>query len=132
MDEYENLDIICNARYNSVLYDLAPQPTGKRGRPVKHGRRLSMKEDFLLSDEKIGDYYIGARRVLTNLFGQREVPAYVTAPEKTQGSRRLYLSHFSTPDADILCLAGKSAPEPDRKQSHAVHSPALLLFQVEY
>ena len=36
-DEYPNLDVICNARYDSVLYDLAPQPTGKRGRPAKHG-----------------------------------------------------------------------------------------------
>ena len=39
VDEYPNLDVICNARYNSVIYDLAPQPTGKRGIPAKHAKR---------------------------------------------------------------------------------------------
>lgn len=92
VDEFANLDIICNARYDSVIYDLAPQPTGKKGRPAKHGRRLSTEEDFTLSDEKIGDYYIGVRQVLTNIFKQREVLAYVTATQKTQGSRRLFFS----------------------------------------
>ncbi|NSD59237.1 transposase, partial [Enterocloster clostridioformis] len=61
VDEYPNLDLICNARTDSVIYDLAPQPTGRRGRPAKHGERLSIKEDFTLSAEKIGDYYMGVR-----------------------------------------------------------------------
>ena len=76
----------------SVIYDLAPQPTGRRGRPAKHGRRLSTESDFTLSDERIGDYYIGMHSGLTNLFGQREVLAYVTASGKAQGSRRLFFS----------------------------------------
>lgn len=54
MDEYANLDVICNARYDSVIYDLAPQPTGKKGRPAKHGRRLSIETDFTLSEERLG------------------------------------------------------------------------------
>ncbi len=70
VNEYANLDIICNARYDSVIYDLAPQPAGKKGRPAKHGKRLSPDNDFTLSDEKVGEYYIGARRVLTNLLGR--------------------------------------------------------------
>jgi hypothetical protein len=90
--EYENLDLIGNARYDSVIYDLAPQPTGRRGRPAKHGRRLNILDDFIPSDEKIGDYYTGVRRVLTNIFGSREVLAYVTASEKHGGSRRLFFS----------------------------------------
>lgn len=69
VDEYENLDLIGNARPDSVIYDLAPAPTGHRGRPAKHRRRLSIEDDFTLSDEKVGDYYTGVRRVLTNLFG---------------------------------------------------------------
>ena len=36
--------------------------TGKRGRPALHGKKLSIREDFTLSDEKIGDYYMAARR----------------------------------------------------------------------
>ena len=29
--EYKNLDIICNARFDSAIYDLPQAPTGKRG-----------------------------------------------------------------------------------------------------
>ena len=46
VDEYQNLGLIGNARYDSVLYDPAPQPTGKRGRPAKHGRRLFFSTVF--------------------------------------------------------------------------------------
>ena len=49
VDEYSNLDVVCNARLDSVMYDLPPEPTGKRGRPAKRGRRLSAKDDFDLS-----------------------------------------------------------------------------------
>ena len=31
VDEYENLDLIGNARSDSVIYDLPPQRTGKEG-----------------------------------------------------------------------------------------------------
>jgi len=59
VDEYPNLDVSCNARYDSVMYDLTPEPTGKRGRPAKHGKRLSTEVDFTLSNEKIGNYFLG-------------------------------------------------------------------------
>ena len=74
VDEYLNLDLIGNARIDSVMY--APAHTGRRGRPAKHGKRLSVETDFAFSNEKIGDYYIGAHRVITNLFGCREIQAY--------------------------------------------------------
>ena len=59
-----------------VTAGIAPTHTGRLGRPAKHGKRLSVETDFIFSDEKIGDYYTGAHRVLTNLFGNREVLAY--------------------------------------------------------
>lgn len=52
VDEYPKLDLIGNARHDSDLYDLAPQPTGRRGRFAKHGHRLSMEKDFTLSEKK--------------------------------------------------------------------------------
>ena len=110
VDEYPNLGLIGNARYDSVLYDLAPQPTGKRGRPAKHGKRLSAEKDFTLSDEKIGGYYIGARRVLTNIFGTREVLAYVTATEKRGGCRRLFFSTIFPTQLQIFCAWQEKAP----------------------
>ena len=97
VDEYQNLDLIGNARIDSVMYD--PAHTGRRGRPAKHGKRLSVETDFAFSNEKIGDYYIGAHRVITNLFGCREIQAYVTATEKeplnqTGSDRMKYIPLF--------------------------------------
>ena len=97
VDEYQNLDLIGNARIDSVMY--APAHTGRRGRPAKHGKRLSVETDFAFSNEKIGDYYIGAHRVITNLFGCREIQDYVTATEKeplnqTGSDRMKYIPLF--------------------------------------
>lgn len=110
VEDYENLDLIGNARYDSVLYDLPPARTGKRGRPAKHGKRLSINEDFVLSEEKIGDYYTGVRRVLTNIFGEREVVAYVTSTEKTGGSRRLFFSTIFPEQMEILWASQEKSP----------------------
>lgn len=110
VDEFPNLDLIGNARSDSVIYDLAPQPTGRKGRPAKHGRRLSIGEDFILSDEKMGDYYTGFRRVLTNVFGSREVLAYVTATGKAAGSKRLFFSTIFPEQLHIFCAWQEKAP----------------------
>lgn len=110
VEEYSNLDIICNARADSVLYDLAPPKTGKRGRPAKYGKRLSIKEDISLSEEKIGDYYIGVRKVLTNLFESREVLAYVTSSEREHASRRLFFSTIFPEQLQIFCAWQEKAP----------------------
>ena len=128
VNEYTNLDLICNARYDSVIYDLPPQPTGKKGRPAKHGKRLSPDGDFVLSDEKVGDYYIGARRVLTNLFGQREVLAYVTASGKLQGSRRLFFSTIFPHQMQVFCAWQEKAPLNQIGRSYMKFIPLLCYY----
>ena len=110
VDEYENLDLTGNAESGSVIYDPAPQRTGKRGRPALHGKKLSIYDDFVLSDEKTGDYYTAARRVLTNIFGKREVFAYVTPPEKESGSRRLFFSTIFPEHLEIFCAWQERSP----------------------
>lgn len=110
VDEYENLDLIGNARIDTAIYDLPPAPTGKRGRPAKRGRRLSVMDDFTLSDEKIGGYYIGARTVLTNIFGKRKVLAYVTSAEKDSKTRRLFFSTVFPMELQIFCAWQEKAP----------------------
>lgn len=112
VDEYENLDLIGNARADSVIYDLAPLPTGKRGRPAKHGRRLSIDSDFILSNEKVGDYYTGYRRVLTNIFGTHEVMAYVTSTGKEAPSLTAVAS-YTKADTQIR--------PPPSNPPHAAH-----------
>ena len=113
-DEYENLDIICNARYDSAIYNLPQAPTGKRGRPAKRGKRLSIIEDFSLSTEKIGDYYVGVRKVLTNIFGDRYVHAYVTAGNKTTETRRLlrFMKQYTEQDFGVLVKTAEISKLP--------------------
>lgn len=67
-------------------------------------------DDFILSDEKIGDYYTGVRRVLTNIFGSREVLAYVTSTEKDGCSRRLFFSTVFPEQLQIFCAWQEKAP----------------------
>ena len=126
VDEYENLDLIGNARSDSVIYDLPPQPTGKRGRPAKRGKRLSIQDDFVLSDEKIGDYYMAVRRVLTNIFGKKQVLAYVTSPEKTSGTRRLFFSTVFPQELQIFCAWQEKAPLNQTGSSRMQLIPLML------
>ncbi len=91
VEQYDNLHLICNVRSDMVLYDLPPKPTGKRSRPKKRGERLSL-EQFSLSEPKHGDYKIGTRQVMTNLWKDRTVYALVTVPKKGKGTHRLFLS----------------------------------------
>ena len=78
INEYPNLDLIGNVRSDSVMYDFAPARTGRRGRLAKHGKTLSVETDFTFSNEKIGGYYTGVRRVLTKIFGNQKVLSYGT------------------------------------------------------
>ena len=64
----------------------------------------------MLSDERIGDYYTGVRRVLTNIFGSREVLAYVTSTEKSGGTRRLFSSTIFLETMQIFCAWQEKAP----------------------
>ena len=126
VDEYPNLDLIGNARSDSVLYDLAPEPTGHRGRPAKHGRRLSIEKDFTLSEGKIGDYYTGVRRVLTNIFGSREVLAYVTSSGKDAGTRRLFFSTVFPEQLQIFCAWQEKSPLNQTGSSWMKYIPLFL------
>ena len=69
VEEFENLDIICNARIDTVMYDLPPERTGKRGRPRKYGNRVT-PEQFSLSTPKTGSWKIGVRPVITKAVGR--------------------------------------------------------------
>lgn len=110
VEEFSNLDIICGARTDTALYDLAPPPTKKVGRPKKHGDRLSLHRDFKLSKEKVDGYFIGFRFVLTNLFGQRNVLAYATSTGEKQENRRLFLSTISPAELPLACAWFEHAP----------------------
>jgi len=96
---YRNLSIVTNVRSDTAMYERRPAPTGKRGRPRKHGAKISLN-DFDCR-YRMGDYLVGCRRVLTNLFGERLVYAYVTQSKK--GTRRLFLSTIRPYDLRMSC-----------------------------
>lgn len=126
IDKFKNLDIICAARCDSVIYDLPPERTHKRGRPAKYGRRLSLIEDFTLSKEKIGDYFIGYRKVLTNLFANLEVMAYVTAANKDTNTRRLFFSTVHPANLHIACAWQEKAPLNQTGVNYMNYIPLFL------
>lgn len=90
VEQFENLEIVCNARVDTALYGPAPARTGKRGRPRKRGDRISLDE-IVLNEPKNGDWLIGIMPVITNLWKDKVVYALVTAPKNGKGSRRLFL-----------------------------------------
>ena len=101
VNEFPNLEMICNVRVDTVLYDLPGERTGKRGRPQIHRERIRL-ESIPLKKPEGADYYMGCREVITNLWKGKPVYAYVTAanPEKP-GSFRLFLS---TVPKDKVCI----------------------------
>ncbi len=121
VDECQNLDIICNARIDTVMYDLPPERTGKRGRPKKYGGRL-LPEDFELEFLKTGDWKIGARPVLTRLWGGRVVYAIVTLPKSGNGNCRLF---FCTKNPESIIMDCSSC-EDETIRSYGEENEKLL------
>ena len=118
--QYPNLHMICNARSNTVLYDLPPERTGKRGRPKKYGERLSL-ESIALEEPKTEDWKIGVKQVLTNLWKDRPVYAIVTYPKKETGSYRLFLCTIDPKEISLgldLCKKANLCPYAEESISY--------------
>lgn len=91
VNEFPQLDMICNVRCDTALYDLPAPRTGKRGRPQIRGERVKLQSIQLTKSEG-SKYYLGSRKVITNLWKGQPVYLYVTAsvPEK-ESSYRLFV-----------------------------------------
>lgn len=113
VDEFENLEIICNARIDTVLYNLPGERTGKRGRPRIRGERADIRSVRLEKPEG-ADYYMGCLEVITNLWKNRHVYAYVTASDPDKNSSfRLFLC---TVPPEGLCV------QADRHESRKIQN----------
>ena len=100
---YPNLNVICNARRDTAIFELPTSTAGRRGRPPKYGKRLKMDEIPVVPENyphKMDGYLISHRLVKTRIFGDRTVHAYVTLSKS--GSRRLF---FSTVDPMALHMS---------------------------
>lgn len=111
--EFKNLEMICCARSDTVLYDLPGERTGRRGRPSIHGGRLELSS-IALDKPEGAPYYMGCRKVITNLWKGRTVYACVTATDpKKPASFRLFLC--TTAPEGIAVEPEKQADEKIRR-----------------
>ena len=108
-DEFENLNLICNVRSDTALYDLPPAHTGKKGRPRIRGERITL-QDFSLKEVREKEMFVGTKTVMTNLFGKRRVTAIVT--QTKSGCKRLFLCTASAEQLhfDTECMDIRKAP----------------------
>ena len=76
VEQFENLEMVCNARDDTALYGLTPAKTGKKGRLRKRGDRIALDE-IILSKLETGDWMIGMVPVITNLWKDKVVYACI-------------------------------------------------------
>lgn len=67
-----------------------------------------------------------ARRVLTNIFGRRTVPAYVTSTDKENGVRRLFFSTVFPEQLQIFCAWQEKPPQNQTDSYHMQYIPLML------
>lgn len=118
---YKNLEIVCNARCDTAIYEMPNSTAGRRGRPPKYGKKLTLAE---LSDGtkyyryRMDKLFVTHQQVKTRIFGNRSVHAYVTTSQS--GSRRLFFStlnsmsmHMSIAWQENKALNGANSKEMD-------------------
>lgn len=104
---------------------------GKTGRPRKHCEHLPTKKDFVLPNEKINGYFTGVRIVLTNLFGNHMVYAYVTSTLKESGTRRLFFSAISPACITFAYAWYESTPLDQTGSAWSGYIP-LFLYKIRW
>lgn len=73
---------------------------------------------------------MAVHRVLTNIFGKREVLAYVTSPEKESGSKCLFFSTVFPQQLQIFCAQQEKAPlSRTGERPYAVYSFDAYAFR---
>lgn len=88
LKNFNNINVIGAVRSDTCLYDLRPKPTGKRGRPRKKGEKLNIKN---FNYEKVDNYYIATKKVITNLFDEPVFVTVTTTDIDKFSSVRLYI-----------------------------------------
>lgn len=76
--EHDNLELIAAVRYDTAIFDLPPEPNGKRGRNPIYGEKLNIKD---LEYKKNGDYYQANKLVKTRLFKDQTIEIMVTVKD---------------------------------------------------
>ena len=132
LDSYDNLNIICNVRVDTAMYELPPERFGKCGRPGKYGEKADIN-NVLLDTPAYGKWKIGVKTVLTNLFGNRKVLSVVTSPKEGSESRRLFLCTVSEEDLSKFdyTMFSDDTSFRIRKMQSPIPDPCSVRMQME-
>ena len=129
VEEFENLEMICCARSDTALYDLPPEKTGRRGRPRTRGKKLKLS-DIPLEKPEGASYSMGCRRVITNLWKNRTVSAFVTASDPE--NPRCFRLFLCTADPEGITVEPEKQTEEKIRRYHAWGMLPLGLFSLRW
>ncbi|EQB88304.1 hypothetical protein M918_24645 [Clostridium sp. BL8] len=112
-----NLHVIGAVRSDTAIYDLCPEPTGKKGRPRKKGLKLNIRE-FEYSKED--SYYIATRKVLTNLSTMPVLVTVTTTDLDNFSSVRVYISSIDPSNINSFKNYSVENAEVKQTQTHLI------------
>jgi len=118
---YANLELIANVRVDTAIFERKPKRTGKPGRPREKGKKLDIRTDFTFT--KVGDYFIGVKTVLTNLFDRLPVYVTVTTPDLLKHDAYRVFICTATPQSLKEQFNGY-----EKNLSNSLNSQVLWLF----
>lgn len=122
---HDNLEIVGAVRHDTVIYDLPPSPTGKRGRPRIKGDRLNYQN---FSYEQIGEYYITTQKVITNLFKKPIYVTVTTTDKETFSSVRMYISSINPEEIDI----STDNENLNKKEDDTTQNKTLAIYRLRW
>lgn len=70
---YPNLNVICNARHDTAMFEPPASTAGRHSRPSKYGKRLLLDEiadDLTNYLGQMDDYFVAHRLVKIRIFGK--------------------------------------------------------------
>ena len=120
VNEFPNLEMICNVRVDTVLYDLPGERTGKRGRPQIHRERIRL-ESIPLKKPEGADYYMGCREVIT-IYGRGNLYMQIKKSADTRNG-----ASFPW----VLTLSARTMKQVIMKQKHSGHLKIIWCAQPE-
>jgi hypothetical protein len=131
--KHNNLELIANVRVDTIVNDLPPEPTGKRGRPRKKGARLVIYKQEHFNFSKIGKYFVATRKVITNLFKNNVVYATVTTPALDKAkSYRLFISTVMPEQLEHMLPVVKDEIEYDISKEQLISLLPYILYKFRW
>ncbi len=132
VEQFEHLDIVCNVRKDTVLYELPLKPSGKRGRPKKYGEKLSL-EDISLSEQRIGGLlYRSANGTIQSVWRTKNF--CLCDIDRTYQWFSSFVFKHDNPSYLILvlCLARSRTLKPNGKGLDDVYAIISISISVEH